>query len=895
MHRLFFLVPVKTISFCFLIIFALSSTANELANMFPLGFGKTVINDSTLWNKKFDDQKSEEYRDLLLFSSQIKNGKLSPKELAREVLKNPNTYKIKYHFLKFLQENSAERAKFPAINTVLNTVWGQIPEVYLQALVHMIEESPVKEFYAPIVQRLVSMQQRKEFIFIELTESVRKEWAGLSNKLHVSTAANTLTKDASGKYVVNGAYNNRTKVFAMDLSLSRDENLVTFAHEIVHVADPELIEASANLQNHFAKLAGKLKVLFPTGDVEGFLSALIQHTFMEQGRLDLAAIKFNKATLSSEMIRSDYEKLAEEIKGSGYDYLLIDEDFKGFMQNLIRVSVENEFKAYILSYALYSVLKDENSTLMPPSKKRDEFIREHFDHPAKLQDILKAEAEPFKSGDPIVKLLPRLEGMTPDQIKAAAPETQKIVDLTNILKKLVLNLYFTESRAMIQKTTQEFAPLYNLISNINFSASHEEPAAQDQVMVPPALPSDSDTKSVNGAIESATAQIIKVGKLRSNRAVSPGETIVGADDDFYVGNEWMRAGGYDDSISNPYLLAEAKMGTAAIVRFRQNVEALSRSLGTMHESLLTMMAGILPLNNLNFGELKWIGLMNVNADANQSMPRACSAVALRDMQKQDPEASALFSRFIYNKDNELSSPYIQYDAARSQVYLMQLYKAVTWLRKEFPITRENFTALTRFQRKLSRGDYKKDEISEERASELLTEINEYMRLTRPRQDDLVYIDHLMKSLLVIENAARKLTMFNLAGEFADRMNTARRYFSSLGLKAEIGTNEAEANINASIQQLRTEIRNTRFAAGCAARDDFEFNRTERYVFNFGAGRKIENLTMYCFNRQLYVLRLPCDWIAGATTFTNDPAGFNTKIFIDGRRLLITPFMDLRAK
>ena len=915
MHRLFFLVPTKLISYFLVMLFSLTSTAAELANEFPLAFGKIVL-DSSLWSKKLDDPTSEEFRDIYRFAKLLKGPRVSNLDLAGQVLKNPNTYRFKYYLLKFLQDTPNERVKFPGVSTAFPTVWSQIPEIYLRALIQMIEESPVKEFYAPITQRLVEMQQRKEFSFVDLTPAVRKSWSTLTNKLHVSSEANTLTKDASGKYVVNGVYNNKSKVLAMDLSLSRDENLITFAHEIVHIADPEMLASNLNLQAHFSGLSQKLKILFPKGDVEGFLKSMIQQTFMEQGRLDIANIQISGTLLSGDIIRDTVTKAADQIKASGYDYLLTDVDFRGFIQNLVRVSVENEYKAYILSYALYSALKDENSSLMPPSKKRDQFIRDHFDHPAKLQDILKDRAKPFRSvDDPVVKLLPNLEGMTEEQARLADDEIQKVIELSNILKKLILNLYFTESRAMVEKTVKEFAPLYSLLSRINFS---NKPETSDEESVSGAPPKSA---TISGAIAAATAQIIKADKLNP-RNVNPGETIVSSkDEDFYAENEWLRPGGYDDSISNPYLLAEAKMGTAAIIRFRKNVEGLSRSLGTMHEALLTMMAGILPLNNLSFGELKWVGLINVNADANYSMPpgKTCSPAALRDMQKQDPETAALFSRFVYNKDNDLSSQYIQYDAARVQVFLMQLYKAVTWLRKEFPITRENFSTLSRFRRKLVRGEYKSkelqgqiymsmfgkappetdkaddDTITAERAAELVKEIDKYLEMTRPRQDDLVHIETLMKKLLIIESASRKVNLFGLASEFQSRMDTARRYFNSLNLRAEVTPVNADELITKSVNQLRTEIRNSDFAAGCASRDDFDFNRAKKYVFNFGINRTIENLTLYCFNRQMYVLSLPCGWTSGATTSTTDPAGFNTKVFNDGRKLLMQPFLDLRVK
>ena len=127
------------------------------------------------------------------------------------------------------------------------------------------------------------------------------------------------------------------------------------------------------------------------------------------------------------------------------------------------------------------------------------------------------------------------------------------------------------------------------------------------------------------------------------------------------------------------------------------------------------------------------------------------------------------------------------------------------------------------------------------------------------------------------------------------MRSAREYFNTLNSDKTLSDAQASQIAEDSIIQLRTEIKNSRFALGCAARDDFDFNKTEKYVFNFGPGRKIENLTLYCFQRQLYVLRLPCKWDRGATTSTTDPAGFNTKVFIDGRRLIMSPFMDLREK
>jgi hypothetical protein len=845
MQRLFYINFLKAFLAIGLLVFSLITNANDLTNLFPIEFAKNTLGSSA-WKKSFEDSDSEDYRDLAQFAKTVSSAKkMSGSDLAREVLKNPGTYKFKYQFLIFLKESPAEKIKFPALSTALVEVWNQIPIIYLNAIILMIEDSPVKEVYAPIIQKLKEMQAANSFSFIDLTPEVREEWAGLSNKLHISTSVNTLTKDSKGKYAVNGVYNNKTKVFAMDLSLSRDENLVTFAHEIVHIADPELIASTTQLQIHFTRLATKLRILFPMGNVEEYLEGLVQDTFMEQRRTDIASVPLNRVQLTTDVLKETLDEVAEEIRTAGYDSLLDDEDFKGFVKNLIAVSVENEYKAYVFSYALYSSLKDEHSALIPPSQSRDQFIQKHFDHPAKLQDILKDEAQPFKRGKALTKLLPQYEDLTDAQKQT--PEVKAAVELSDILKKLIQSLYFAESKLMIERTTERFAPLYNLISRINFSHM--------------ATPPNAGTTT----------------------------TFVDEEDDI----EWIRPGGYNNSITNPYLLAEAKMGTASIIKFRENVAGLKKSIEVIEDELLTSMAGILPLNNLNFGELKWIGLMSSN-EPPRSMPEMCPKEARRDMRRQDPEAMELFSRFIYNRDNGLNSEYITYDNVRLQLYSMQLYKAVVWLRKEFPITRENFNTLIMFQRKLNREEYKKDEISEERASELLKEISTYIELTKPRADELKNIEFLMNSLGNINNAVRKLNLFKLADDFDRRITTAIRYFQRLGVTTSNSLKDIESDVNASVNQLLSEISQSSFAKFCATSDELQWNHVAP-EFNFGAGRKMKSLTMYCHKRQLYVLRLPCDWVWGATTSTTDPNGLTTRVFIGGRKILMTPLIDFREK
>jgi hypothetical protein len=827
--------------FCILLIatfFSFGAFAADILNLYPLDFAEKILHTDA-WKKSFENSGSEEYEDLAQFIKNLPHKKYNAENLAREILINPNTYKFKFQFLKFLAENSKERNKYPFLSQALHGVWSQIPEVYLDALILMIEGSAVKASYGPIIENLKQLKKNNHFQFVDLNESVRQNLAGLTNKLHFSSRANTLTKDENGKYVVNGLYNSGARVFALDLSLSRDENLVTFAHEIVHIADPEQIKNQAQLQVHFSRLAEKIKVLFPNGQVEDFLRGLIQNTFMEQGRFDIAAVELKKVDIGSEPIK----EISDDIKLSGYDYLLDDADFKGFIRNLIAISVENEYKAYVLSYSLYAALKDENSQLIPPSEKRDQFIKNHFDHPSKLQEILKDEANPFRKSDILFKLMPQLSQMTSEQKKS--DEIKKLVDLVNIFKKMVQTLYFEESRQMIERTTKEFEPLYKFLSRTNFSKAKSE-----------------------------------------------------ADEDFLASNPFLRAGAYRNSITNPYLLAEAELGTTAITLFRKNVAGLRYSLESMHDALLTMMSGILPINNLNFGELKLTGLMSVNDIALKALPPTCTPADMSDLQSSDPDAIELFNRFIYNKENSNKSPYLGYDDARLQIYSMQLLKVVLWLRKEFPVTRENFDTLTMFQNKLMMGKYETDQISSERAEKLTDKIKGYLTVIKPTQEELRNIEYLMITLENVHSAARRLKLFSLDEEFVRRMATAKRYFRKLGVATdnmpEQNLNAIDVNVQNSVNQLLTEIANSNFAKACAFSDDFKFNKIP-IEFNFGKNRKMKNLTLFCTKRQLYVLRLPCGWSSGSTTSTIDPNGVVTQIFLGGRKLIMAPLLDLREK
>jgi hypothetical protein len=825
---------VAILSFVFL--FSISTQAmQDILNFYPLDFAKIALAPE-VWNKSFEDQSSPSHQELKNFVEFLKAEKLSAQALAQEILKSPTTYNFKYQFLRYLMSTPKDKAKFPQLTGALNGVWEQIPQVYLRALILMIETSPVNSFYAPIIQRLNEMQNRNEFKFVDLTDAVRANWAGVSDSTHASNKATTLTKDPNGKYVVNALYNNKTKVFALDLRLSRDENLITFAHEIVHIADPELDRQRSLLEQHFARLVEKLKPLFPNGQVEEFLRNLIQDTFMEQGRLDIsAAVPQTSVVLTAEAMKEGFAKTAQDIKDAGYDKLLADEDLTGFIRSLISVTVENEYKAYILSYSLYSALVDKNPELMPPSEKRDDFIRKNFDHPGGLQDTLKDEARPLKNGAILMKLMPQITSLTPEQL--AGEEIKAQLAMVNAFKKIIQTVYFNESRKMIERTSNDFSSLYSLISRTRFSVKKDQSLSEK-------------------------------------------------DEEFYMKNPWLRPGQYNDSIKNPYLLAEAELGTKSIIEFGKSLDGLRQSLQGTTETLVVTLAGVLPLSNLNLGELKSTGLMPLDADPATAMPRTCKVEDLRDLQSVDREALDLFQRFTYNVSNASADQnYLEYAAAERQIYAMQLYKILNWLRKEFPVTRENFATLDMFRKKLNQN-YIEDEIPEKRVKELIKKIDDFGNVAKLREEDLRSIQYLMFTMNMATSAARKLNMVNLAQEFEKRISVARQYFQRLGVEMETVTMPVETSMQRGLDQFLTELSNSDFAKVCAVSNDFLFNRTP-LTFHFGA-RTISNLTLFCNQKKLYVLRLPCGWFSGSTTSTSDPHGVVTQIFVGGRKLIMQP-------
>ncbi len=422
---------------------AVSSSAQNISNRLPVAFVTQMMSEN-IWQSEFETPGTPAQSDLSDFLRGLTDAQTSTESLAEAMVKNETTYRIKIQLVRYFESAPAhELASYRLPTARLQNLKKQILQKYVDMTFSLIRMSGLAE-YNPVLTELRRQMASNELHIVDLKPDTRRLWNEEKLKTRVHQYENFgLEEKRDGQYLINGLYIRDKKTLALDLSRSVFENLVTFSHEIVHAADPELIARQEKLNQHFSKIVDKLAGLIPVENASPFIRNLIQDTFLEMNRVDLLE------TLSK-LRDVRVEKLKEQAQKDNLEGLVKDADFKGFMRNLIGVTVENEYKAYTMSLALYRVLSGKYH-ILPPSQSREKFIEAQFKHPHSLQFTLSVAMNPFTQGT-------YLES----QHQAPSPQ---MVTLVNQLKSIFEIHYLEQSKVMISETSTAYQNLFAIIQS----------------------------------------------------------------------------------------------------------------------------------------------------------------------------------------------------------------------------------------------------------------------------------------------------------------------------------------------------------------------------------------------------------------------------------------------
>lgn len=807
---------------------SISAKAEDVSNKIPTAFVEKMLSEG-IWIDEVEKSGTPANMEMQALIAALISG-MSSNSIADQIIKNDETYKLKIQLIRYFETaRSAELAPYKLNPRRISEIKHYITQKYLSAVFSAIHSSVVKE-YDPIMDELRNRLEKRLLSVVDLTPEIRRDWNAEKSQIKVHQYENFgLEEKKDGQYLVNGLYIGNKNTFAIDLSRSKEENLVTIAHEIVHAADPELIQQREKLSELYSVVIEKLKPHLSVADSAAFVKALIQDSFYEMNRFDFIASMQGLRDKRVGQLKLSLEKMPLE-------KLTHDPDFKNFMRSLIAVTIENEYKAYTLSYALYQNLK--NNRIIPPLLSRNQFMQTQFKHDHSLSFTLSVAMNPFSKNTYMEAL----------EIQNS-PELTKTV---NQIKSIFEINYLEQSKVMITEVGKKYAHLVEIIRSRNEAEDGEK------------MPS------------------------------------------------WTRPGNFN-SPTNPFQVLEAKVSVAWTIRFKLNLEAFSKKIVQMQETLLGMRAGMMDLHEVTFGELKLLGMQPEKISYNgqlvqnrgQLLPGrlepACKEDFLNQIlgdnnNSQIEEYLSYFAELRWSPEARSDFSAIDQSEVMRNLYRFNLLKAVRWLRLELPQSQENIVGIKTMIGKLHTGQYDRNEITPEKAREMGDDLKKYLVNASVSNDELKKVEALMTAISQMYYMAVEDKWQTVSEEFYKRIMGARRFLENMGFQSKLSFPEIEKQMKQDVEDFRTQVRNVFAACGTPASNpiDFYSKNTPSTTFRLGRGSTLKPfpVTAICYNYELYVFRQSCDFNASASTTV--PNGRpESKIFIGGRPIRLEPFLSYR--
>jgi hypothetical protein len=809
--------------------------AEDVSNKLPRNFVEKMISEGT-WIDAVETAGTPANIEMQAFIASLRSG-MAVNSLADQIVMQNSAYSLSIELIRYFETaRNTELSTYRLNSTRVSDIKNAITQKYLAAVFTTIQSSTIAE-YQPIVAEFRSRLYNNSLKVLDLSPELRKNWSEEKNRIKVHQYENfgleEKKEEVQGdskvtRYLISGVYIDSKRTLAVDLARKKNDNLITIAHEMVHAADPELFQNKAKLDTLFRIVVEKLRPHLRIENAEVFVRALIQDTFYEMGRIDfivamqkLSDLRLNDLKLG--LVGQPLEKLAE------------DKDFKDFMRTLIGVTVENEYKAYTLSYALYQNKKDQG--VLAPLLSRNNFMQEQFKHKQSLPFTLSVAMNPFVKNTYLGSL-----------ITQGSPELASTVGQ---IKSIFEKNYLEQSKVMIEEVGLRYDKLFTAIQATDsaVTSNNDEP--------------------------------------------------------------WQKPNNFE-SPTNPYRELEVKIATASIIKFKMNLEAFLKKIVGLQETLMGMSAGMMDLHDVNFGELKLLGMQpeKVIDDSGilvenhgQLLPETldprCRADVLSQIQdgnnSQLEEYNSYFAELRWRPETRADHTPITQAEVMGNLYRLNLLKAVRWLRMDFPKAKDTIADINAMIGHLQIGNYNTNEITPQRAKALTAELQTYMKAASVTADEFKSFEILMTSVSEMYYMALYSKWQPVADEFASRLRDVNKFLRSMGF--EVGFNEQKMlqikkGIDDQVGAFRQQVQ-TFFAKECGGPNAqkmsyFSYDIRES---NLNLGRYRFPVTGICYDKNLYIFRQTCNFNRSATTSIRNDKKPLTKMFYGGRQIILEPFIS----
>jgi hypothetical protein len=836
-----------------------SQTDPRLSEQLPVGLMKELIRDR-LWDDRFDQvgplqsELGQFWTDLIkgptddqrLIDSLFGLG--SQKNLA---LPSPALYSLKFRFLRFAKAaNIIDAARAEHID-------GLWRKAYIDAALTYLEATQVPEYTAQVEiegQQLPSalnnFRKRVEAKQINIVDLSPEERERLDRDEHLeaSHGVRILRKnERTGEYLVHGLYEAHSGYFALDFSKPVSQTLITFAHELIHAADPRIEHYAKQYRELTPKVIEILRSWTGGIDVVKRIVSFetLEHALDRDSMSEVLKFISDKSHEEAAMAKNRFDQHQNEASKKPTLYKLSPQDdqtIKSWIQVYWGLTVENEYRAYGASLAAYARLKNQLGLILPDSSR-------------------KLFLDAFARGDENFVLFLQAQGMGPQSL-----------------------FFFVRE---------------NLKDPIGAPAKSEEQlqnisAAKDYLV-----------STLNVVAEEFRK---KVGN-RFFEIINTSEALTKQEQDSVL-PDWAQPGGFLLP-SNPTTLINAKVSTLMTLRFRENLSLIHRSLRKSILPLMTLSTGVLDLHDVSIGELKLIGVFYTNPLLPKIPQAITSDPVLSlDLDAIPPEVRSQFSLVELTPEmKSRPQPISSFEVGRN-LTKMRLLKTGYFLESAWPSLGMSVAGSRTFLQKLKNDLMSTDssagaddETLDLRRQALVRELLDALNSGSAISDEVSRLKLLAHELgqyyrlaEVSSDTDQDAQLIDVARRFDSKAKLVIARLDDLGVFGTESFREGQQKIDASRTAFRSQLK-TFASQHCSSKS----GRPEEVTPHFNAGPfSVDEfsfkLMLLCHKGLLYGVRLPGDFTDYMTTFA--PRGKpEFRVFMGHRGIVGDPivFQNERKK
>lgn len=782
----------------------------------------------------------------------------------------PEIYGLKVAILSFALKSDNQLSSCLLSGTQnINKVYQNWQEYYIKILVEYLQLANIPE-YTPIIEsfensienHFLNGKQKKNppqdsLNILNLTAEVREKYQH-SIKMHKSADLLRINP-ATGFYEITGFYNPSQNIIAIDFSRPISDTFVTFAHEIVHSSSPEIVNSRKKLEKLTQAANKTISKLIDEKQFNYWAQSLINHLLFETGITAEPAQKlmFHLIDVKKEQLKTrnlELDKLGVSWKvGKKEDAVL-----REFIETSLHLTLGNEFKAYSLSILAYVKLKDSKGLLAPVQYREDQ-----------VEKILKGD-QFFAANiffDTQLHVLQNIESQYEAKKKELQDEeklkakSKGVSDSTESSEKNIL-----ATLMKLERTLNHLEIIY--FEEVKAYISHLKTNYAEQI---------SEIRKYNSADWSDIPYYIRPGGL--------------------------------ESPDNPYLpIFEAKLTTSWILRFQSNLETIIDELLSYDKALLAAKAKITYLSDLDEVDLRLVGVKY--ADSKYDPSNYSRTEVLRGSLDGD----SYFSDYRKEKSLWVWNPQLVYIPSEYLGYFqvtpwdlrknalpisgvdlnkklvkLRLIKIHHWLQMVLPTYNGTIVRNLSFLNKLQSGEYDTNEISNQKAQELISVISENIQSTQTILNFSNRIGVLFSMLENVLELSQSEKLTEIAKETKEQMELLKKSASALNIKASENINKMEHHFKAQLFNFHDA--NISLYEDCLSHGQFErestLGRQQKIHKDVSLDMHMLGITFFCSQKQLLSMSLPANKFTNPITLIDSSGSGQPVTYLgDGARPII---------